>query len=253
MRVFSAFVLILAGLVGCGTLPTGGCKPPAEITDDAIHDYLVVRHPEVLREMSQALRDRQQATQAAQAREALAANGNAVYRDAADPVVGNPDGDVTVVEFFDFECPFCKRLAPELKRLYAGDAGVRVVYKQFPILGPVSVAAAKAALASAKQGRYEAFHDALMADQTPEHQLTEQHLLEVASSVQLDIAKLQADMASSEIEAKIAATTALARQIGLSGTPGVIIGETLVPGAMSFEALKTAVAAARENSANSTH
>ncbi len=212
--------------------------------DASIHDYLT-RHPEVLMEMSAALRQKQRAAMEEKAKQALADNHAALFDDPADPVVGNPKGDVTVIEFFDAECPYCKKLAPDLRRLMAVDPGVKLIYKEFPILGPGSMAAAKAALAARRQGKYEAFHDALMADATPEHQLAEPRILQIAKAAGLDVARLKTDMASPEIAAKIAANIDLARKIGLTGTPGLIIGGSLVPGAMPYEALKQAVAEAR--------
>lgn len=247
-------LLVTVALTACAAAPqsetlagaTQQCPIDGEANlDTAIHDYLVHRHPEVLMEASQALRQRQQAAQAAAAKQALASNKDAIYHNTADPVVGNPAGDVTVVEFFDAECPYCKMVAPDLARLYGADKGVRVVFKEDPILGPMSVTAAKAALAARKQGKYEAFHNALMWDKTPEHQLTEPHIFEIAQSVHLDLAELKRDMASPEIDAQIAANIALAHKLGITGTPGLIIGDQLVPGAIRFEALKQAVAEAR--------
>lgn len=211
----------------------------------ALHDYLVVQHPEMLAEMTAALRQKQQAAAAAQAKAALAANPDAVFRDPADPVVGNPAGDVSVVEFFDYGCPYCKLAAPNLERLYATDKGVRVVYKEFPILGPVSLFAAKAALAAGRQGKYEAFHNALMADQTIEGKLTEAHVLEIAKTVRLDVERLKQDMNAPEIAAQIAATKALGTKLGVQTTPSLIFADKLMSGAMSYEAMTRTVAAAR--------
>lgn len=222
------------------------CPPDAgsATRDAAVHDALMA-HPEWLMEMSQALRQKQQTAQQEQAKKALADNRDAVYHNSADPVVGNPGGDVTVVEFFDVECPYCKIVAPEIARLYAADKGVRVVFKEYPILGPASVIAAKAALASIKQGRYEVFHNALMADKTQEHQLTEAHIFDLARSVHLNLTRLKHDMASPELDAQIAANKALAATIGVRGTPGLIIGDKLTPGAMPYPAMLRAVAEMR--------
>ena len=230
--------------------PGQAAAPPASAAlDAALHDYLLA-HGDVVLQALQENQKRQQAARAEQAREAIVRDRAALLADPTDPVVGNPSAAVTVVEFFDAECPFCKREAPALKRLYAEDPSVRVVYKDFPILGPGSVAAAKAALAAMRQGRYEVFHDALMADATPEHQLSEPRILAIARSSGLDVARLRRDMAAPEIAAKIAANIDLARKLGITGTPGVIIlgpgpnSGRLLPGAISLAALKTAVAEA---------
>jgi protein-disulfide isomerase len=212
--------------------------------DAAAHAYLMA-HPEVLMEMSQALRQKQQAAQQEQARLGLSQQRAAIFADPTDPVAGNPAGTVTVVEFFDAECPYCKKLAPDLERLIAETKDLRVIYKEFPILGPGSRIAATAALAAMRQGKYEAFHRALMADRTPEHQLAEPRILDIAKSVGVDVPRLKKDMAAPEIAAKIAATIDLAHHLGINGTPGLIVGDRLVSGAMPYPALVQAVDEAR--------
>lgn len=211
-----------------------------------VHDYLTA-HPEVLMEMSQALRAKQMAAQQERAKAAIAQHRAEVFSDATDPAVGAAagSGTVTVVEWFDSQCPWCKRLAPDLERLVAENKNVRLVYKEFPILGPGSETAAKAALASLRQGKYEAFHNALMADKTPEHQLAEPRILEIAKSIGLDIRALKADMVAPDIAAKVTANMALAKTIGISATPGLLIGDRLMPGAARYQALQQAVAEAR--------
>ena len=229
------------------------CPLDGEVNlEQTIHDALL-RHPEWLAEMSQALRTKQQADMAERARTAMAQNKAALYSNPADPIAGNPSGTVTVVEFFDRECPFCKRIAPDLQRLLAENPDVRVVYKEFPILGPGSIAAAKAALAAQRQGRYLPFHDALMADTTPEHQLAESRIMDIAQSVGLDLKRLKADMAAPDIAAAIESNKALARALGINGTPGLIIGDRFTAGAMSYEALRQAVAEARVQKAASAN
>jgi protein-disulfide isomerase len=253
----SAPLLVAAltlGLAACAGIPSGTAT--AELCpldpagserarfEAAVHDYLTA-HPEVLTEMSQALRQKQQAAAAERAKQGIAQNRQALTDDPEDPVLGNPHGAIVVVEFFDNECPFCKRLAPVLARLIAENNDVRIVYKEFPILGPGSLIAAKAALASVKQSNYEAFHAALMADTTPEHQLAEPRILEIAKDVGLDVKRLKADMGRPEIDAKIAANLSLGRVLGINGTPAIIVGDRLLPGAASYEVLKAAIAEAR--------
>ena len=216
-----------------------GDAPP--LTDAIIHDYLI-RHPEVLIEMTQILDDRQRVADAEQAKKGIAENQAALFRDPRDPVLGNPKGDVTIVIFQDKECPYCKAIAPDIAKLYASDKGVRVVYKEFPILGTGSTIAAHAALAAMKQGKFEDFNARLFADKTPEHQLTEAHILEIAKASGIDLARLKADMAAPEIDSLIADNKRLADKIGINGTPGILVGDHLAPGAVPYEDLVSMVA-----------
>ena len=212
--------------------------------DARVHDYLAA-HPEVLLEMSQSLQQRQAAAQQAalqSAKTAIDANHAAIFDDGRDGVVGNAAGDVTVAIFEDKECPYCKAVVPDLAKLAAADPGVRIVYKEFPILGPGSVTAARAVLAAIAQGKFEAFNAALFADKTPEHQLSEAHIFEIAQANGLDVTRLKADMTAPAIDAVIAANQELARKIGINGTPGIIVGDTLMPGAVPYQTLVQAVA-----------
>ncbi|MDR3438195.1 DsbA family protein [Telmatospirillum sp.] len=251
---FLPSIILLSTLAACAAPPgSAGDHPvqcpldggqPASL-DTAIHDYLLA-HGDVVLQALQENGKRQQAAQMEQSRQALAGAHAALFDDATDPVAGNPAGGVTVVEFFDAECPFCKKVAPDLERLIAENSDIRVVYKEYPILGPGSVTAAKAALAAVRQGKYEAFHNALMADATPEHQLTEALILEIAKQRGLDVKRLTSDMQAPEIAAKITANVTLARQIGVNGTPALIIGDRLIPGAMPYDALVQAVSEVRQ-------
>lgn len=190
--------------------------------DARIHDYLLV-HPEVVAEAQRGLAVKQAAERQAQAKAALAANRDATFFDPADPVIGNPKGDITLVIFTDYECPFCKKVTPEIDRLIAADSGVRVVVKEFPILGPVSETAARYALAAKAQGKYAGFHAALMASTVVEHELTEAQILDFAKASGLDIERLKKDAADPAIAATIVANRALAQKLGVSGTPGLMI------------------------------
>ena len=224
-----------------GTIPT-----------EAVHKALI-EHPEWLQEMSEALQHKQQAQRDAQLKRAIAANRESLHGLKDDPIVGAADGDVTIVEFFDYQCPFCKRLAPEVEKLIKTDSRVRVVYKEFPILDPASAIAAKAALAAQAQDKYEAFHNALLADTTKEHELTEVHIVEVAKTVGIDVDRLKADMAKPELDAQIAANRQLAQSIGITGTPGLIIDDGLVPGALPYDRLVQLVAQQRGASRSAVH
>jgi protein-disulfide isomerase len=157
-------------------------------------------------------------------------------------VAGNPDGDVTVVEFFDYNCPYCRQAFPQIASLLATDANVRVVFKEFPVLGPGSVFASQAAIAASLQGKYLVFHDALM---TQGGELTPPAVLEVARATGLDVERLRADMTKPEISATIDESHALARRLLITGTPTFIIGDELIAGFAGIDEIRAAVAQAR--------
>ena len=158
------------------------------------------------------------------------------------PNLGNPEGDVTVVEFFDYNCPYCRSAGETMQALLAADANVRVIYREWPILGDDSVIAARAALAAREQGKYEAFHWALM---NGEGRVTEAVLFKVARDLGMDIAQLEADMVSPAVQAHIALSNALAQQLGFTGTPAFIVGDKTAPGMLSFDEITILVAEAR--------
>ncbi|MGZ9190337.1 MAG: DsbA family protein, partial [Nitrospira sp.] len=161
--------------------------------------------------------------------------------DPTSPVSGNPSGDITVVEFFDYRCGYCKRVAGAVTQLQKDDSRVRVVYKDFPILGEASELAAKAALASNAQGKHQAFHEALLA---AKGEMTKESILTVAGEVGLDTKRLEADMTKPEWQQVIDRNRALAKDLGISGTPGFIVGTELVPGALDVNGLKELIARA---------
>ena len=160
------------------------------------------------------------------------------------PNLGNPEGDVTVVEFFDYNCPYCRSAGQTVQALLAADANVRVIYREWPILGDDSVIAARAALAAREQGKYEAFHWALM---NGEGRVTEALIFKVARDLGMDVAQLEADMVSPAVEAHIALSNALAQQLGFTGTPAFIVGDKTAPGMLSFDEITRLVADARNN------
>jgi protein-disulfide isomerase len=207
-----------------------------------IHDYLM-QNPDVLIDAlreAQAKADSDADTKAAQV---LRDRRHEVFDDPATPVGGNPQGDVTVVEFFDYRCPYCKQVHPAIQKLLDQDRKLRFVYKEFPVLGEQSDIAAHAALAARLQGKYEPLHNAMMA---AKGQITEDVVYRLAGSVGLDVDRLKRDMADPEIDRALSANRALAKALELRGTPGFVIGDHLIPGAIDFDALKTMVADARK-------
>jgi protein-disulfide isomerase len=164
-------------------------------------------------------------------------------QDPNSPNLGNPDGDVTVIEFFDYNCPYCRKAGQTVQELLASDANVRVIYREWPILGEDSVFASRAALAARAQGKYEEFHWAMMGLQG---RAEEASILNAAAEIGLDVDKLRADMDAPEINEHIQTSMELAAALGFNGTPSFVIGEALVPGFIKTAQFEGYVAAARE-------
>jgi protein-disulfide isomerase len=230
----------------CSVMQHDAGEPVRRGDFEALLNAYFDAHPEVIAEASQKLRARQVAQRQAQGQRALAENRAALFEDRLDPVIGNPRGDVTLVEFFDNECPFCKQLSPSIEQLVSEDSGVRVVFKEYPILGPASEISARFALAAIGQGKYAQFHNALMKDKTPEHQLAEPHILAIAAEAGLDVERLKRDAAQPSISARIEVNRSLARRLTISGTPGLVIGDKFESGALTIDALRQAVAESRK-------
>jgi len=165
-----------------------------------------------------------------------------LFRSSHDLVLGNPDGQTTVAEFFDYNCSFCKRNQPEVAKLIQANPDVRVVIKEFPILGANSLFAAKAALASSKQGKYREFHHALNRANVVK---TQTSVLQTAKDIGLDVDVLQKDMQNPEIEQMLASNRTLARSLSIDGTPAFVVGDQLLQGFSSYETLRQSVAVAR--------
>jgi protein-disulfide isomerase len=209
--------------------------------DQVIHDYLL-SHPEVVVEAMKAAQQKSDQEAAERSRRAIAAMRQQLLENPDDLVAGNPKGDATIVEFFDYRCPYCKEIEPTLDALLHEDPNLRIVYKEFPVLGEPSVFAARVALAARKQGKYAAFHRAMMA---AKGNIDDAFVLKVAASVGLDIGKIRADMGSAEIERIIRANLGFAETLDIRGTPALIIGETLIPGAVDLDTLREDLAAVR--------
>ena len=200
-------------------------------------------HPEVIEQSLQSLENKRAAEEQERQKAALATHQQELLNDPASPVSGNPAGDVTVVEFFDYRCGYCKRAASALTQLQQGDARVRVVYKDFPILGETSELAAKAALASNLQGKHRAFHEALLATKDD---LTKEQLFRIAAEAGVDVNRLDQDMTRPEWQPILDRNRALAKTLGISGTPAFIVGNDLVPGALDLKTLQELVAHKRK-------
>jgi len=209
---------------------------------DQIIEQYIRTHPEVIEQSLQALEAKRQAQEKERVKAVIAARRNDLLNDPAVPVSGNPKGEVTVVEFFDYRCGYCKRAAGAVTQLQKDDPGVRVVYKDFPILGEASELAARAALASRAQGKHQAFHEALLA---AKGELSKETVLRIARDVGLDAKRLESDMGKTEWSDVIERNRALAKDLGITGTPGFIVGDEFYPGALDLARLKDLVAQAR--------
>ena len=210
--------------------------------EQKIHDYILA-HPEVIAESLQKYQQQQEATKQQVQAQAVKDLQAQLVSNPASPVLGNPNGDVTVVEFLDYRCPYCKAMHQPITDMIAGDGNVRVVVKEFPILGDDSVFAARAALAAGKQGKYAEMHAALM---TFKGKLSAKDVEAVALEIGLDTTKLKQDMAATEVDQEFQQNYDLAEKMGINGTPAFVIGDTLIPGAIKLEDLKTHIATARE-------
>jgi protein-disulfide isomerase len=218
--------------------------PAADMTveqiEKVVRDYLL-REPKVVFDALQELQRQEAEATAARQKAAIAANQEKLLDDPLTPVGGNPDGDVTLVEFFDYRCTYCRRVVSSLRELLDEDGDLRVVFKDMPVLGPDSVRAARAALASRKQDGYVPFHFALMASDD----LSPAGIRAAAKSVGLDPDRLEADMEAPEVNAVLEANYALAQELGIEGTPAFVIGDQLIPGAVEKARLEHLIDEAR--------
>lgn len=253
MKILSYVLAIVAGaalatlVLVLGLVPgrEGGLSPGQTKQVEAVLERYLETHPEVVAHAIERLQEREKSATRESQRSLVKAHAAAILHDDGDPVLGNPQGDVTVVEFFDYRCPYCKRAFPGVMETVRGDGHIRLVLKEFPILGAASQAAARAALASIKQGKYEAFHMALLGAKS---ELTNDTILDIAKSVGLDVKRLADDMTKPEIDAAIKKNYELAAILKIDGTPTFVIGDELVPGAMEKAALERLVREARSNS-----
>lgn len=243
--MFSRSALAAASLLAVIAAPTFAAEKPLARADveKIVRDYIIA-HPEVLVESLQKLDAKRAEDQAAASKLAIAQYKDALFNDAASPATGNPKGDVTVVEFFDYNCGYCKHLLPVVSELLAKDKNVRVVFKEFPILSPSSQLASKAGLAVHRLApeKYFDFHRELMQQKG---ELTEALLLDTAGKLGLDKDKVKAEMASPDVEKALDANRKLGISLGIQGTPAIVVGNELIPGATDLQGLEAKIAAAR--------
>ena len=224
-----------------------GLSPPsnaAEFNDgqrkemeSIIKDYLI-SHPEILQEMSQTLEQKQKQAEDEQRKGGLVQNADQIFRDKADFVAGNPNGKVTMVEFFDYNCGWCKKGFPEVLSLLDSDKDLKFVLKEFPIFGEDSEYAAKAAIASGKQGKYWNLHIAMFSH---EGKITKESVDEIAAGIGLNMEQLKKDMNDPAIAEILARNRSLAQSLVINGTPAFIIDDKLVPGYLPKTELAAAI------------
>lgn len=206
-----------------------------------VREYLL-QNPEVLVEVSAELDRRRKAEEAGKQAKVLISEKNSIFRSPHDFVLGNPNGDITVVEYFDYNCGWCKRALNEVNKLTEQDKNVRVVMKEFPIFGEHSTFAAKAALASIKQNKYWEFHTALMRAE----RVTTSNTLDIAKRVGIDVDALKKEMAKPVYDEAIAENSRIAQALGMQGTPGFIVDSRVNFGYVPADGLKQMLAEVRK-------
>jgi protein-disulfide isomerase len=242
MRTIRLVALVLIAGIAASLFvawPVVGDEPKLtqQEIEKIVRDYLL-REPEVLAEAMRRLQQRQSVASAQKAKQAIRDNQQALLSDQGSPVEGNAQGKVTIVEFFDYRCVHCRRVASTLDQLVRSNASVRVVYKNFPVLGEPSVLAARAAVAAQQQGGWPKLHRAMLAY---EGDFTTESLLALGTSVGLDSAKLKTDMMSPATDKALQANLTLAAALGVDVTPTFVIGERVIRGALSPEAFQALV------------
>ena len=216
---------------------------PKEKIEAIIRDYLL-KNPEILDEMALLLEERRRKAQ----REQFVSNLSTLRDEltsSKSPTLGNPEAKKVIVEFSDYNCPYCRRMAPIVKETIEKNKNIRIVLREFPVLGPDSVEASKAALAAQYQGKYQEFHFALISHNG---RLNKSSINKIAENVGLDMERLKKDMERSEITDSIKRNIEMAQRLGINGTPAFIVGDQLSPGAVSKEQFELLIAEAEKMS-----
>jgi protein-disulfide isomerase len=236
------FVLYLIGaalaLAGPASAQEFTREQKAQI-DKLVREY-ILNNPEIIVEAIERLDEKRSAGEQPSLQQLADARGQ-IYRDPETPTA-NPTGSIPVVLFSDYRCGYCKKMLPDIRRLRQEASDVRLVFKDLPILGPDSVIAARAALASRAQGKYEAYHFALMESKGG---FSEEKVLAIAKQVGIDPEQLKRDMKDPKVDGQIEANLALAKQLRIRGTPTLIVGESLVMGSADYATMQKLVEKAR--------
>jgi protein-disulfide isomerase len=245
MNRFLAPVLALGAMMAPAQAQSFSPPQRTEI-EKIIKDYLLA-HPEVLQEAMSELEKKQQVAEAEKARSAIKNHSDALFNSPRQVVLGNPQGDVTFVEFFDYNCGYCKRALSDMTTLLNTDPKLKVVLKEFPVLGPGSVEAAQVAVAVRMQDKtgkkYLDFHQKLLGGRG---QVDKAKALAAAKDAGLDVARIEKDMKSDEVSKTLEESMKLAEALGLNGTPSYVIGNDVVIGAVGLAGLTQKIQAARQ-------
>jgi protein-disulfide isomerase len=244
LKLAATGFVVLALAMTAGVAQTISPTQRSEI-EAIIKDYLL-KNPELLQEVMSELDKRQSAAEAEKHRAAVKEHADKLFNSTRQVTLGNPQGDVTMVEFFDYNCRYCKRALTDMLELMKSDPKLKVVLKEFPVLGPQSVEAAQIAVGVAMQDRtgkkYLDFHQKLLGGRG---QVDKARALAVAKEVGLDPARLEKDMNNPEVRATLEESLKLAESLGLNGTPSYVIGPDVVIGAVGLPALREKVNTAR--------
>src|SRR5215475_881824 len=246
LRFFTPVLIVLAlcGLPRAGAAETFSDGQRSEI-EGIVKNYLIA-HPEVLEEAMNELSKRQAAAEAVKREATITQNAEAIFNSPRGVVLGNKDGDVTFVEFFDYNCGYCKRAMADMLDLLKNDQKLKVVLKEFPVLSEGSIEAAKVAVTVRMQDptgkKYLDFHQKLLGGRGPADKA---RAMAAARDAGLDIARIEKDLASPEVRATIEENFKLAEEMGMNGTPSYVIGKQIVIGAVGLEGLKEKVGIAR--------
>ena len=218
-------------------------QPQTSAIEKIVHDYLV-KHPEVLEEAMEELQKRQQAAEAVKHKDAVKAHAQQLFNSPDEVVLGNPKGNVTFVEFFDYNCGYCKRAMGDMLTLLKSDPNLKIVLKEFPVLGPGSVEAARVAVAVRMQApkKYLEFHTKLLGGRG---HADGARALAVAKEIGLDMDRVRKDIKSPEVDKTLKQDFGLAQALGLNGTPSYVVGDNVVVGAVGLATLKQKIANAR--------
>lgn len=237
-------LLVLFCLVGgsCGFAAGGFTEKQKSEIETIIADFLD-KNPDVIMASLQAAQVKAEKDRTAKAQEKIN-EYSSDFKDPSLPSVGPADADVTVIEFFDYNCGYCKRAFSDVQKIVAKDKKVRFVFQEMPILSESSIEAAKWSLAAHKQGRYFEYHSALMAHQGPKNKET---LKTLGEKTGLDTALLEKDSQSKEVHEAIQKSRNIAAQIGINGTPAFIVDAQLFPGYIGADALEEAIEKARKD------
>ncbi|MEJ1161369.1 DsbA family protein [Prosthecomicrobium sp. N25] len=247
---FAPTALLLAGALALAPLSARPAVAAEALSADQkaaveklVHDYILA-NPEIVEEALNLLEKRKADQAAAQQKQTISEKSGVLFNSARQVVLGNPKGDVTVVEFFDYNCGYCKRALGDMMALINEDKNIRFVLKEFPVLGPGSVEAAQVAAAVNRVApqKYLDFHQTLLLGRG---EANKAKALEAAASVGIDRKRVEAELSHPEIAATIEESYALANGLGLTGTPSYVVGESIVPGAIGHDRLKQRIAEAR--------